>query len=258
METLAIVATKGGVGKTTLAVHLAVASQRAGRKTMLIDLDPQGSAAQWGRDRQKFIREKGAWLQAQLDVKRAFHDELADLLSDAETSGYDFVIIDTPPHTDFPAARAVEVADLVLMPVRPGCFDLHASKATITLLRDLKTPAFFVVNQVPHNNLRLASDATSYLEAKGIAPAPAIVTLLQPYVRALRNGLTAPELVPDGRHATEIGELWDFVSAQCAMARAARPAVRKPAPEEEAPMLLGDFLDDILPPIPTIKSNEVA
>lgn len=244
METLAIVATKGGVGKTTLAVHLAVAAQTDGRRVLILDLDPQGSAAQWGRDRARLVRDHGAWTRTQLEVRRVAAKELAEALAQAQTDGFEFVVIDTPPHADFPAARAVEIADIVLMPTRPGYFDLHAAKATIALVNDLKAKAFFVVNQVPHNNMRIADDAAEFLKSKGMAPTPALITSLQPYVRALRDGLTAPELVPDGRHAQEIGALWAFVKEECAKARRARPAT--PAFEPLPSSLLDDPFADIL------------
>lgn len=214
MHTLAIVSTKGGVGKTTLAVHLAVAAQHAGVPTLLLDLDPQGSAAQWSKDRVRLAAEHGSWVKTRLEVRRLFANDLSDEITKAEGEGFGLVIIDTPPHADFPAARAAEAADIVLMPSRPGYFDLHAAKATVALVNDLKAYAFFVMNQVPHNSQQIAADAAAFLESKGIHQAPVTVTLLQPYVRALRDGLTAPELVPDGRHAQEIGALWTWLRSE--------------------------------------------
>jgi chromosome partitioning protein len=249
METLAIVATKGGVGKTTLAVHLAVAAQRDGLRVALLDLDPQGSAKQWGRDRGRLAKDHGAWFKNPIDVRTVIPNDLAEAIDQAENEGFDFIIIDTPPHADFAAARAIEVADAVLVPTRPGYFDLHATKSTIRIIQDLKAHAFFVVNQVPHNNLRLADDASSYLESKGLNRAPCLITYLQPYVRALRDGLTAPELVPDGRHAHEIGTLWTFLRAECERAHKQREKPQKRAVEPSAPMssaLLEDPFADIL------------
>jgi chromosome partitioning protein len=248
MHTLAIVSTKGGVGKTTLAVHLAVAAQTAGVKTLLIDLDPQGSAAQWSKDRARLASEHGRWFKAPLDVRRLFANDLAEEILRAEGEGYGLVIIDTPPHADFPAARAAEAADIVLMPSRPGYFDLHAAKATVTLVRDIKAHAFFVMNQVPHNSPQIAGDAAAFLEGKGIRQAPVTITLLQPYVRALRDGLTAPELVPDGRHAQEIGALWSWLEGEFA----AVPAKARVAPEQVAApkAILGDPFAGMLATLP--------
>ena len=85
---------------------------------------------------------------------------------------------------------------------------------------------------MPHNNLRIADDAAEFLESKGLQRAPGLITALQPYVRALRDGLTAPELVPDGRHAQEIGALWDFVKAECVAAHQSKP--KRPVAERAA------------------------
>jgi chromosome partitioning protein len=222
VRVLSIVSTKGGVGKTTLSVHLAVAANAAGEATLVLDLDQQSSAVQWWKDRQRTFAERKLKAAAPFEVRRASENHLVEAIEGAEGQGFSLVVIDTPPHADFPAARAIEVADLVLMPSRPGYFDLHAAKATIALVRDMKKPAFFVMNQVPHNALMTGADASDFLEAKGIKKAPLHVTLLQPYVRALRDGLTAPEIVMDGRHAGEIGDLWRWTNAQLGIAQALR------------------------------------
>jgi chromosome partitioning protein len=262
METLAIVATKGGVGKTTLAVHLAAAAQRDGLRVLILDLDQQGSAKQWGKDRARLAKDHGAWFKSPLVVKSVFANDLSEELDLAQTEGFDFVIIDTPPHADFPAARAAEIADIVLVPTRPGYFDLHAAKATVSLLKDLKKSAFFVVNQVPHNNLRIADDAAAFLESKGLSPVPGVVTALQPYMRALRDGLTAPELVPEGRHAQEIGSLWAFLKAECAKAHRERPAAATVVKETAAPKakpttstLLDDPFADLMQTLTTLRGD---
>lgn len=252
MRVLSIVSTKGGVGKTTLAAHLAVAAHANGEATLIVDLDPQGSATQWWKDRQRTFRENNTPAGAHFDVRRANADELSVLIAAAEEEGFKLVIIDTPPHADFPAARAVEIGDLVLMPVRPSCLDLHAAKATIALIRDLQKPAFFVVNQVPHNSQATGVDASDFLEAKGVKKGPLTITLLQPYVRALRDGLTAPEMLPDGRHASEIGDLWRWTSAQLDVARLQRPPrpAKKVARKRMDSVVLGDPFAGLEMPTP--------
>lgn len=250
MSVLSIVSTKGGVGKTTLAVHLAVASHAGGDPTLLLDLDPQASAVEWWKDRQRTIRERGLDPGAPFDVRRvARADELGAIIDAAEAEGFAKIIIDTPPHADFPAARAVEVADLVLMPSRPGYFDLKAAKPTIKLIQDLAKPAFFVMNQVPHNSQGVGVDASDYLEVKGIKRGPLPITLLAPYSRCLRDGLTAQELLPGGRHDGEISDLWRWLKAQLDVARMQRE--RRPKKQKrESSVLMGDpFAELDLPPL---------
>lgn len=214
---LSIVSTKGGVGKTTLTVHLGVAAAMSGASSLILDLDPQGSAAQWFRERQQTEREEGRAPLAKLSARRVFPNELAEAVREAAEAGFEVVLIDTPPHADFAAARAAEIADIVLMPCRPSPLDLKAASATITLLRDLKKPAYFVVSQALHHSPQSAEDAASYLRSRGIAGAPLVITNLQAYVRALRDGLTAQELDPQSRAAGEIATLWAWLRDQAAV-----------------------------------------
>ncbi len=90
MKTISIVSQKGGVGKTTLAVHLAVAAANAGYTVALIDLDPQATAAQWADWR-------GSDNPA---VVAAPHARLGPTLAEAQKAGVDLVVIDSPPAAD--------------------------------------------------------------------------------------------------------------------------------------------------------------
>jgi len=88
MKRIVLVQQKGGAAKTTLCVHLAVASEQSGSKTAIVDTDPQASAAQvWGQAR-------GG---AAPPVAQALAAELRDVLQAAEADGYQVVFIDTPP-----------------------------------------------------------------------------------------------------------------------------------------------------------------
>src|SRR5262245_10482558 len=97
VRVLSIVSTKGGVGKTTVSVHLAVAAWAAGEPTLVLDLDTQGSAAQWWKDRQRTFAERGLKKGALFDVRRASADNLLEAIDAAEEEGFSLVIIDTPP-----------------------------------------------------------------------------------------------------------------------------------------------------------------
>src|SRR6516162_6805684 len=109
MKVLAILSQKGGAGKTTLALHLAVEAQRLGLTTAVIDLDPQASAASWGDGRQQ---ESPVVVSAQAS-------RLNQVLSAAKEADARLAIIDTAPHSESAALAAAREADLILIPCRP-------------------------------------------------------------------------------------------------------------------------------------------
>ena len=112
MEVIAVIAQKGGTGKTTLAISLAVAAQRAGRTAAIVDLDPQATASNWGDRREA---DSPAIVSAQ-------PARLAQVLKAAEEGGADLVVIDTPPRAERAAMEAAKASDLVLVPCRPFDF----------------------------------------------------------------------------------------------------------------------------------------
>jgi chromosome partitioning protein len=114
MRVIGLLSRKGGVGKTTLAVHLAVLARQAGQRTLLIDLDPQGSAAAWWRARE-------AETPALVETQPA---ELRSILDAARTDGVDLVVVDTRPSAEADVAPVAALSDLVLIPTRPAIFDL--------------------------------------------------------------------------------------------------------------------------------------
>src|SRR5215212_8532950 len=107
METLAVIAQKGGSGKTTLTVHMAVCAVQRGFRVAIIDLDPQASVFDWNQSRadgRKF------------DAIKATAAELPDLLAKCQAAGLDLVIVDTAPHTNQEATAAAQLADFILIP----------------------------------------------------------------------------------------------------------------------------------------------
>ena len=124
MKTIAIVSQKGGSGKTTLALHLAVASAAAGHNTAVIDLDPQASAANWS-DRRR----------AELPVVLSAHaSRLPHEIRRVREIGGEMLYLDTAPHSDSAALEAARAADLVLIPCRPAILDLEAITNTLAFL----------------------------------------------------------------------------------------------------------------------------
>ncbi|MBF0509443.1 MAG: ParA family protein, partial [Deltaproteobacteria bacterium] len=115
MKTIVLASQKGGVGKTTLAAHLAVAAEKAGDgPCVLIDTDPQASLAEWwnGRtaDTPKF---------APVTLK-----ELSDKLALLDAAGFTYAFVDTPPAITESIRTVVKLADFVLIPTRPSPHDL--------------------------------------------------------------------------------------------------------------------------------------
>jgi chromosome partitioning protein len=127
MLIIAVLNQKGGVGKSTLATNLAAAAHLAGKRTLVLDLDRQGSAFDWYSE-----RKEGSALDG-LGVARA--DKALSLPKFRElTRGYDIVVCDGPPRLSDITTAAAVAADVVLVPLRAGGFDWWAASETLELL----------------------------------------------------------------------------------------------------------------------------
>ncbi|MDX1923759.1 MAG: ParA family partition ATPase [Rickettsiaceae bacterium] len=117
---------KGGAGKSTIAVHLAVALLLQNKKVALIDIDAQSSSSMWIQERRKneikansdisFSSCSGMRLSSEINRLRLLHD---------------YIIVDCPPHTETEAKSAIRSADLVLIPMQPSPTDLWATYKTL-------------------------------------------------------------------------------------------------------------------------------
>lgn len=207
MKTVAVISPKGGAGKTTLSLHLAVAGHLAGYDTGLIDLDPQGTAETWGSWRKDeppaVIGAKAATLGRTLDKARA--------------AGAELVVIDTPPLAQAEARAAAEHADLVLIPCQLRIFDLDAIKITPGLLKDTGKPAFVVFNRTPSRAPNLYAQGVEAVGAMGLKAAPVPLVERAAYHHAEQDGKAAQEIEPSGKAASEIAELWRWLCGQLAV-----------------------------------------
>ena len=211
MKTIAVVSQKGGAGKTTLAIHLAVAATRAGMNTVVIDLDPQASSAKWGDRR-----------QAELPVVLSAHaSRLPHVLDTAQTTGGEFAIIDTAPHSDNAALDAARVADIVLIPCRPSILDLEAIANSLDIARLADKPATVILNAVAASGTEADEAAEAVVQLGGEA-CPVRLVHRVAYARAIVYGQSAQEYEPHGKAAREVEALHKFICAHHQMCTRAR------------------------------------
>ena len=126
---IALLNQKGGVGKTTIAVHLAAEFTTSRSQVVVIDADPQGSALDWSQARQRAGHPR---LFGVVGLAReTLHQEVPAI---ART--VDHVVIDGPPRVTALARSAMLAADLVLIPVQPSPYDIWACTEIVALVRE--------------------------------------------------------------------------------------------------------------------------
>lgn len=197
MQTFSIISQKGGTGKTTLALNLAVAAEASGIACVIIDLDPQASAKEWSRS-----RERDAPV-----VISAHASQLDEVLATAKDNGAALCIIDTAPHSERDALAAARAADLILIPCRPTVLDLRAIKSTKDLADLARVPALAVINAAPPRG-HLADEAVEVIKNYGLEVAPLILTQRAAFVHSLTVGKTVLEYEPSSKAAEEVRELF--------------------------------------------------
>lgn len=200
-KVVAILNQKGGVRKTTLAVHIATALARSGRKVLLLDSDPQGSSLDWAAARH------GEPLFPVVGLpKSSIHKELPNLAKD-----YDLVIIDGPPRVYDVARSAIMASDLVLVPVQPSPYDVWAAKEIIDLLNEagVYKPTLkksFVINRKIVNTA-IGRDVAEALSEYPIPVLKTAVGQRVAFAESATQGLTVYELDPDMLASQEMNQL---------------------------------------------------
>lgn len=196
-QVITIAQQKGGAGKTTVASHLAVALQQKGKRVAVIDVDPQGSLGYWHGVREEKFGEGYTGLTFSSVSGWRVTSELSRLKRE-----HDYIIVDSPPHTETEARTAIRSADLIIIPMQPSPTDLWATKATIELAEAEKLPVMVVLNRVSHNS-RLAPEIVKQLKTKVSAEIGNRVL----FASALLEGRTATEVSPTSQAAEEIKAL---------------------------------------------------
>lgn len=218
MKVVAVSSAKGGVGKSTICVHLAVAAEAAGLATAIFDLDPQASVALWSDHRGEPIPA----------VVAAQAPRLSSLLKQARERGADLVFLDTPPHASGVSADACALADVVLVPCRPSAFDLDSVGASIRVASAVKKPVWVVVNAAPTQGTEVAETQAALL-ASGVNVAPVVVHQRKAYSARAHEGRTALEFEPGGKAAREIETLLAWLAQITGFALYLDPRIASPA-----------------------------
>ena len=200
---LAIMSQKGGTGKSNAAVNMTVAAQRSGHTVALIDLDPQASAAKWGKR-----REDDALL-----VYSAHAGLLPETLYKAEQDGATFIVIDTQGSTDTSLVKIAKASDIVLIPCAPGIFDVEAIESTILATQMANTPARIFFNEVDLTST-IIDEVKMAVEEYDVPCAPCMFGDRVVFKRSVIYGLGVQEYEPSGKAAREVNALYKYLSKE--------------------------------------------
>ena len=211
MKTLAVISRKGGAGKTTLSINLALASHLGGWKTMLADIDPQRSASDALRAR----TEPGPSI-AEINAGKLFQTR-----SQALHDAYDVMLIDTPAAPDSDVAVAVNSADLCVLVCRPTFLDIASVARSAEMVRRLGKAGLIVLKQAPSKRGGLepvgVQKAIEALRFCGLPIAPVGMRARSIYQQAIARGRSVGEWDAASPAAQEIDRLWTHMAALLAL-----------------------------------------
>ena len=192
---------KGGVGKTTLALHFAAALTEENRRVLLIDADPQGSALDWDG-----ARETASPFTVLGKPKASLHRDMPSLVDQ-----YDDIVIDGPPRVDEITRSVLLSCDVVVIPVQPSPYDVWAAQDTVQLVHEASVykenlKAVFVINRKIVNTA-IGRDAKEALAQYDLLALSTTVSQRVAFAESANQGLTVLEMAPSSPAAREIRAL---------------------------------------------------
>ena len=202
---------KGGTGKSTVGIHLAVAACQAGKRVKLLDTDPQATSLAWSRQREAS--------EPQVTALRAY-EAVKKLTAEKDT---DLIILDTPPRAEADISRLATHADLIVIPMRCTMHDLLASEVAFRIAKAAAKPFVLVFNAINPRGLEVV-EVRDGLTEQGYQVAPVMLAQRTSYARALSNGLAVTEFDSESKAAEEITNLWHWIDQRISKLKPAKPA----------------------------------
>jgi chromosome partitioning protein len=212
MKVWSIVSQKGGSGKTTLALHLAIAAAED-LKVLVIDLDPQQSAERWHAIRQRTTGSKD-----DPSIAAGPYTKLPEMLRIARKLGAELVLIDTPPKLDKAITAALAPASLALIPVKSSILDLQALEDCVRVVEfaKAKSKSVVVMMAVPtgRNKDAAVKEVARYAARHELEVMPERLSELPSYAQGLKSGRGVTETDRNGTAAKEITALLEALWAR--------------------------------------------
>jgi chromosome partitioning protein len=218
---VAVVSQKGGVAKSTLSIHLATEAVRKKKRSVIVELDRQGTTSLlWSQRRaerytpEDLVKGMGDQTPPQPEVHRVDSSNLETVIEEMRRGGIEFVVLDLPGAHNPAVSKAITASDYILIPTRPNDVDLHASLETADVAKRLKKPFAYVFTFVPgtgQDEAKMRRD----LEDEGVTVAPkGLGDRRKEYAEAIANGSTVQEMKPGSVSASEIRAIWRWLEKE--------------------------------------------
>lgn len=206
MKTLAIVSQKGGSGKSTIAVHIAVAAEMSGSEVIIADLDPHSqTSAEWASER----------TSQRPVVVRVNTSDIEDLQKQAENEAFDLLLLDCPPYIDDVVTQATKYSDYTIIPAQPRFPDLRTLSRVI---EKVHPPYSVVLNSctpgLSGQDSSKTREAKLLLKQSNIPVSHISIIRREAFTDALNGGEAVVEFESNGKAAFEIQRLWGWLQEE--------------------------------------------